>query len=156
MYEYLIPVPIIVSQIIRYFYRYNLNNFHFDTSYNYNLLIYISVFIILGIILWKAFELDNITMQSFVIPLIVLTMVYYYYSDKSKKWSVILLFIMLYVAYCLYNSIFLSILVDDKRTFYLNIISAYIVWVCFMLTMTETNYKYFFELDTTNNRLQKI
>jgi len=156
MYEYLIPVPIIVSQIIRYFYSYNLNNFHFETAYNYNLLIYISVFLILGIILWKAFELDNKTMQGFIIPLIFFTIVYFYYSDKSKKMSVILLFLLLLIAYCLYNSIFLSILVNNKRTFFFNIISGYIVWVCFMLTMTETNYKYFFELDTSaTTRLQK-
>lgn len=147
MYEYLIAVPLLISQLVRFVLPVTLNNFHFQTPYKWNLLIYLSVYIILGIILWKAFELENESMQSFVIVLSFFTIVYYYWSDKSKKLSILLLFVLLFFAYCLYNSIFLSILVNNKRTFYLNLISAYIVWVCFMITMTETNYKYFFELN---------
>ena len=151
MYEYLIVTPLAISQILRYIMPITLNNFHFQTQYRYNLLIYIVINTILGIILWKSFELNNASIQSFIIILIFFTIVYYYWSDKSKKLSIILLFFMLLTSYCVYNSIFLSVLVDNKRTLYLNIISTYIVWVCFMITMTETNYKYFFELNQTKH-----
>ena len=147
MYEYLIIVPLVLSQAARYVLPITLNNFHFQAQYKYNFLIYISIYLVLGVILWKSFELENTSMQGFVIALVFFTIVYYYWSDKSKKVSILLLFFLLFIAYCLYNSIFLSVLVNDKSTFYLNIMSAYIVWVCFMIAMTETNYKYFFELN---------
>lgn len=147
MYEALIAVPILVSLLLRYMIPFTLNNFYFHTPEKINILIYVTIHIILGIVLWKAFELHNITMQIFIIILIVLTLMYYYWSEKSKQKSIFLLFFMLFISYCEYNSIFLSVLVDDKSTIYLNLISFYIVWVCFMITMTETNYKYFFHLN---------
>ena len=103
------------------------------------LAIFLGVYAIFGVLLWKSYEIDNMEIFGLTWGLIAINLIWLYTYKSHKKYSLLLLFVSLLLGYFTYNAIFLSDLtkteVANSNTLYLNLFSIYIVWIGLMITI---------------------
>ena len=132
-----IPVLIVIALQILFPYLHNLKcldtwltpNFYFCVA------VFYGVYVLFGILLWKSADLENWEIFSLVWVLVFLNVSWIYLYRKSKKTSLIILFLSLLFGYFVYNAIFLSDLTLNDNTTYLNSFSVYLVWIGLMITI---------------------
>lgn len=98
-------------------------------------LVYFGICVLLGYTLKEADDINNNDIYSFTWALVVVNLLWPLTMKRYNKYSLILLFTTLLIAYYVYNEIFLSKLTAGENTLYLNLYSTYIVWLGFMITM---------------------
>jgi hypothetical protein len=104
--------------------------------------VFMATYVLFGILLWKSREIGNDEIFALTWVLVVLNLIWVYTFIEYKKFSLALLFLCLLFGYFTYNAIFLSRLSDpdgnglqDSTTLYINLMSIYIVWIGFMITI---------------------
>ena len=135
-----LPVSIAVFFQLAVPYLHNLKclNLWLTPPYIVCIAIFLGLYVIFGILLWKADELntkngDEIFYLIWALVFVNLLWIYTYRSYKRA--SVTLLFASLLLGYFVYNAVFLSELTDNNETRYLNLLSVYIIWIGLMITI---------------------
>ena len=132
-----IPVVIAFSiqLFIPYFKTLQLDEVYLSPSYYFNSLLFIAKYILLGFILYESRRIDNDDIFIFAWISIFLNLVWSYYLNRNNKYAIIFMFLSMLFGYFIYNEVFLSSLTDNNQSLYLNLLSTYIIWLGYMITL---------------------
>ena len=135
-----LPVSIAVFFQLMVPYLHNLKclNLWLTPPYIVCIVIFLGLYIIFGILLWKSDDLNSKNGDEIfylVWGLVFVNLFWIYTYRKYKRISVTLLFTALLLGYFVYNAIFLSELTNNNETRYLNLLSVYIIWIGLAITI---------------------
>ena len=135
-----IPVSIAVffQLLVPYLHNLKCLNLWLTPPYLVCLAIFLGLYVVFGILLWKSDELNTKNgdeIYYLVWGLVFVNLFWIYTYRKYKRVSVTLLFAALLLGYFVYNAVFLSELTDNNETRYLNLLSVYIIWIGLMITI---------------------
>jgi len=142
-------IPVSIAIFLQILFPYWNNMYCIDTwltpPYFLCVMIFLAVYVIFGILLWKSSEIDNMEIFAFTWVLVATNIFWVYTYRRNKKLSLFILFLSLLFGYFVYNAIFLSKLTEtelvNSNTLYLNLFSIYIVWLGLMITILIENSK---------------
>lgn len=131
-------IPISIAIFVEYFIPYaNTLQFKdnwFSPPFYINFTIFVAKYILLGSILYHNQRIQNDKITAFCWVSIALNLIWGYYINRNNKYALIFLFLSLLFATVLYNEVFLSDFTLENETLYIDLLSAYIVWLGFMIT----------------------
>lgn len=135
-----IPVSIAIffQLLIPYLHNLKCLNLWLTPPYLVCIAIFLGLYVVFGILLWKADELNTKNGDEifYLIWALVFVNLFWIYTYRSyKRVSITLLFAALLLGYFVYNAVFLSELTDNNETRYLNMLSVYIIWIGLMITI---------------------
>ena len=142
-----IGIPIGIAVFMEFIYPYirhlGCKDVWFSPPKLFCITMFLGSFVLFGFTLYKAREIDNNDIFGFTFTLVALNLLWGLSYRGNHKYTIGLLFLSLLFGYFTYNEIFLSPITDDGRTLYLNLYSAYIIWIGFMITLVfeHTNRK---------------
>ena len=135
-----IPVTIAVffQLLVPYLHNLKCLNLWLTPPYIVCVAIFLGLYVIFGIFLWKADELQTKNGDEifYLVWALVFVNLFWIYTYRTyKRVSITLLFAALLLGYFVYNAIFLSDLTLNDNTTYLNAFSVYLVWIGLMITI---------------------
>lgn len=143
-----IPIPlaiaIFVQLFVPYFKSLHVKDIFLSPSYLFHTAVFVSKYILLGFLLYESRRINNDDIFIFTWIAVAINLIWSYYINRNNKYAVIFLFASLLAGYLIYNEIFLSRLTDNEDALYLNLMSAYLVWIGYMITLVfqyEQNYR---------------
>tara|TARA_R110000787_G_scaffold279863_1_gene390229 strand:+ start:1095 stop:1643 length:549 start_codon:yes stop_codon:yes gene_type:complete len=139
-------IPVTIALVLQIVFPYFKNilcmDFWITPHFYMCITVFMATYVLFGILLWKSREIGNDEIFGLTWVLVVLNLIWVYTFIRFKKFSLTLLFLCLLFGYFTYNAIFLSRLSDpdgnglqDSTTLYINLMSIYIVWIGFMITI---------------------
>lgn len=130
-----ICIALAVELFIPYFKTLKLKDVYLSPPYYFNSLMFIAKYILLGFILYESINIDNNDIYIFSWISVFLNLLWGYFINRDNKYAIIFMFLAMIFGYCIYNEIFLSSLSDNGQTLYLNLMSAYIIWIGYMIAL---------------------
>ena len=134
-----IGIPIGIALFIEILYPYmkyiNCRDVWFSPPTFFCILMFVGSFILFGVTLYKSRDIGNNDIYGFTFTLVALNILWALSFRGKQKYTIALLFLSLLFGYFTYNEVFLSSLTDNENTLYLNLYSAYIIWIGFMITI---------------------
>lgn len=130
-----ISIAIFVQLFIPYFKSLSIEDVFLSPPYFFNSLAFVAKYILLGYLLYESDKIKNRDIFIFTWISVFLNLAWSYFINRNNKYAIIFLFLSILFGYFIYNEIFLSSLVEDGRSLYLNLLSAYIIWIGFMITL---------------------
>ena len=136
---YYVFIPASLALIMEFFVPYmrtlKVDEVFLSPHYIFHAIMFLATYILLGIVLSQSRELENNDIFIFAWISVFLNLIWSYYINRNNKYAIIFLFLALMFGYFIYNEIFLSPLTDNGQTLYLNLMTAYIVWIGFMIAL---------------------
>jgi hypothetical protein len=134
-----IYIPILLSIIAEFFAPYfktlYIDNVFLSPPYFFNSIMYTAKYILLGFLLYESREIghNKIFIDAWILTF--LNLAWGYYINRNNQYAIVFMFLSLLVSYFIYNEIFLSSLTNNENTLYLNLMTTYIIWITFMITL---------------------
>jgi hypothetical protein len=139
-------IPVSIALFMQFLFPYFKNidclEFWLTPPFYFCILVFLASYVLFGILLWKSKEINNNEIFILSWLLIFLNFGWVYTFANYKRLSISILFLCLLIGYFNYNAVFLSELSDpegnglkDSTTLYINLLSAYIVWIGMMITV---------------------
>ena len=116
-----------------FIFRIRSDDYMFSVPYPIMLGAYLASFFLFGYSIYLSQKIDNNDIFYLAIFLTVTNILWGIFFDRNSNITVIMLFLSLLLGYIVYNEIFLSELTDNGTTLYLNLYSAYIIYIGFMV-----------------------
>ena len=138
-------VPISAVVLINLFYPYlwtlRSDEYMFNLPFPFILGLYIASFFLLGYTIYLGDLIGNSDIYTAAIVLTVFNIIWGMTFQKNANMTIAFLFASLFVAYIVYNEIFLSELTDNGTTLYLNLYSGFIIFLGFMIAVAIEKFK---------------
>lgn len=138
---YPISILAFVNLLDPFIFKLRTDDYMFSFPFPFILGIYLASFFLFGWSIYLGDLIKNNDIFYLAIFLVLSNILWGYGYDKYSKFTVTMLFVSLLLGYVIYNEIFLSELTDNGTTLYLNLYSAYIIFIGFMIAVTIEKFR---------------
>ena len=138
---YPISILLFLNLFNPFIFNLRTDDYMFSLPFPFILGIYLASFFLFGYSIYLGDKIKNNDIVYVAIFLVLTNILWGYSYDKNSNFTVIMLFLSLLLGYIIYNEIFLSELTDNGATLYLNLYSAYIIFIGFMIAVTIEKFR---------------
>jgi hypothetical protein len=140
---FVVPVSsmLLVNVFYPYIFKLRSDDYMFSLPLPFIMGMYIASFFLFGYSIYLGDKIGNKDIYITATLLSITNILWGIYYDINSNMTVILLFSSLLLGYIVYNEIFLSELTENGTTLYLNLYSAYIIFMGFMIAVSIEKFR---------------